>query len=163
MDAQKYGYLTVGGTICTCIRFCTQTDMFPLPLFGWGQSREENFSPPHTLVCRKLGYKMYVHVFLPLHLLDLLKQQFQFFISQNLKPYKSRKTFPLFKIQSSLLDYRDVCSSPSSPSLLKDPIETESTKLSLLRYKKVARAYVSASVAKNILPLFLQESSPIFF
>jgi hypothetical protein len=31
-DAQKYGYLTVGGTVCTCIRLCTQTDMFPLPL-----------------------------------------------------------------------------------------------------------------------------------
>ncbi len=31
MDAQKYGYLTVGGTVCTCIRFCKQTDMLPLP------------------------------------------------------------------------------------------------------------------------------------
>ena len=27
----KYGYLTIGGTVCSCIRFCTQTDMFPPP------------------------------------------------------------------------------------------------------------------------------------
>ena len=27
----KYGYLTIGGTVCSCIRFCTQTDKFPPP------------------------------------------------------------------------------------------------------------------------------------
>jgi hypothetical protein len=30
------------------------------------------------LVCRKLGYKMHVHVYLPMPLLDFLKQQFSF-------------------------------------------------------------------------------------
>jgi hypothetical protein len=40
MDAQKYGYLTVGGTVCTCIRFCTQTDMFPLPPLKFGTAIE---------------------------------------------------------------------------------------------------------------------------
>jgi hypothetical protein len=40
-DAQKYGYLTVGGTVCTCIRFCTQTDMFPLPPVRVRSAREE--------------------------------------------------------------------------------------------------------------------------
>jgi hypothetical protein len=27
----KCGYLTVGDTVCTCITFCIQRDMFPLP------------------------------------------------------------------------------------------------------------------------------------
>jgi hypothetical protein len=40
MDAQKYGYLTIGGTVCTCIRFCTQTDMFPLPPLKFGTAIE---------------------------------------------------------------------------------------------------------------------------
>ncbi len=45
----EYGYQTVGGTVCTCIRFCTQTDMFPLPPVRVRSVSRGKFSPPHTL------------------------------------------------------------------------------------------------------------------
>jgi len=46
--SSKCGYLTVGDTVCTCIRFCIQRDMFPLPpvlgeesqCWGWKLMRQ---------------------------------------------------------------------------------------------------------------------------
>jgi hypothetical protein len=41
--------VTVGGTVCTCIRFCTQTDMFPLPPVRVRSVSRGKFSPPTLL------------------------------------------------------------------------------------------------------------------
>ncbi len=56
VHSSKYCCQTVRCTVCTCIRICTQTDMFPLPPVRVRSVSRGKFSPPHTLVCRKLGY-----------------------------------------------------------------------------------------------------------